>query len=316
LVKIFITSIAGKAGKTMLSVGLGKYWLDHSKKVGYLNHSSAHADQSVSSNPDTLFMQKVLGLNEQGSNEKDIVIIEGRLDALSALISEYPDCKVLLIHDYAEALPAAIVGYQKFGSSLKGVVINKVPLKNMEIVRNKFAVELDHAKISLIGLIPEDRVLLSLAVSDLAEAIHGKIVNNPDNSSDLIENLMIGSSTFDRGPIYYSRKSNKAVLLWGERPGFRKAALAGLQLAALQTSTRCIVISANAAPTPAAVQKADELKASIISAPGTLPDIEAAIEKTMPNLKFSQEKKLLHLLEILKSNLNIPQLNTAIGFLS
>jgi hypothetical protein len=184
------------------------------------------------------------------------------------------------------------------------------------MARNKFTAGLGLAKISLLGLIPEDRILMSPAVSDLVEAVQGKITNNPENSSDLIENLMIGSSTFDRGAVYYSRKNNKAILLWGERPGFRKAALANLQLAVLQTSTRCIVISANAAPIPAAVQKADEQKVSIISAPGTLPEIEAAIEKAMQNLKFNQSKKLPHLLEILDSNLYLQQLNAALGFLS
>jgi len=45
---------------------------------------------------------------------------------------------------------------------------------------------------------------------------------------------MMGSSTFDRGAAYYLRKNNKAVLVWGERPGYRKAALAGLPQLALQ----------------------------------------------------------------------------------
>jgi len=316
MVNLFLTSLAGKAGKTMFSAGLSQYWSGRGLKVGYLSRSTAFEDRSLGPDTDSLFMQKVLEPVGQDLDHKDIVIHEGCLHDFSAFIAEYPEGQVLVIHDYDDDLLTAVAEYQKIGSPLLGVIVNKVPRKSPETLRNKFAVALGMAGITLLGMVPEDRVLMCPSVSDLAEAIQGQIVNSPDNASDLVENLMMGSSTFDRGAAYYNRKNNKAVLLWGERPGYRKAALAGLQLAALQTSTRCIMISANAAPAPAAIQKADELKVSIISAPGALLEIEAGIEKAMLNSKFTQEKKLPRLQEILGSHLNFQQLNNGLGFLS
>ena len=287
----------------MLGAGLLKYWLAAAKKAGYLKYSPSPGE-TAGRDPDLLYMSKLLGLEAASAAEPDIVITEGSLDALSSFRVLKPKARVLVVHEYSDPLSAALIEYQKIGAGLLGVVINKVPRPKLAALRNQFAEGLGLARLPLIGLIPEDRILMALSVADLAAAVQGKIVNNAENASNLIENLMIGSSTFDRGPAYYSRKDKKAVLVWGERPGFRKAAVASLQLAALQTSTRCVVISGNAAPLPAALQKADELKASVISAPGTLPEIVDAVEKAFHTLKFSQDAKLPRLQEILAANLD------------
>ena len=117
-------------------------------------------------------------------------------------------------------------------------------------------------------------------------------MNNAEKSEDLIENFMMGSSTFDRGAAYYNRKNNKAVILWGERPGYRKAAIANLQSAALQTSIRCLVISSGSEPIPAVSQKAMEKQVPVISAPGSIPIAGYVSRKLDGCLKFRQEKKL------------------------
>jgi hypothetical protein len=120
---------------------------------------------------------------------------------------------------------------------------------------------------------------------------------------------MVGASTFDRGAAYYSRKTNKAVILWGERPGFRKAALSNYQLAAMQTSSRCLIVSQNATPVPPVAAKTAELKIPFISAPGTVPEIINAIEKAMENLKFHQEAKLPRLIQVLCNTVDLKQIN-------
>jgi BioD-like phosphotransacetylase family protein len=313
LINLYVTSRTERTGKTMLCAGLAKSWLDAGKKVGYLKYP-ASLGENLTADQDSLFMQKVWGVDSPGSPEKDIILIEGKLDSLAQSLGGQDDKKVLVLHDFNDPLPAAIAEYRKIGSALIGAVVNKVPRREMETGRNKFGVGLGIAYISFLGLIPEDRILMSLSVDDLAQAVQGKIVSNAGNNSDLIENLMIGNSTFERGPGYYARKDKKAVLLWGERLGFRKAAVANLQLAALQTSTRCLVIANNAAPLPAALQKADEQKVSIISAPGTLPEIAAAIEKAFQNLEFGQTAKMPRLQEILKGSLDLPKIETLIGF--
>jgi uncharacterized protein len=325
---LYITSVSQKVGKTMFCAGLGKHWQDSGKKPGYLK--LAAVGQTAGVDKDSVFLQKVLALTEsmevlnpalntQNAQDiqtalaavtanKDLVIVEGLPLKDSAGIIEALDAKVLIVHDYAVGLEAHIAEYQKVGPRLLGLAVNKVPARLLERVRSQFAGQLAAAGIHFLGAVPESRILMTLCVSDLAEAVQGKMVSNPEQSGELIENFMLGSSTFDRGAAYYSRKNNKAVILWGERPGFRKAALSNLQLAALQTSIKCLVISANGVPIPAVVQKANEKQVPIISAPGTVPAAIIALENAMERLKFNQEKKMPALLGTLQQHLDLVRL--------
>jgi BioD-like phosphotransacetylase family protein len=331
MITLVITSLTGNAGKTMLSAGLAQYWLNAGQKVGYFQPVAGDSGNQPDSNRDTAFMQQLLGLIAPPASEspdkpaelppppsfsaaaqgKDVVIIEGLLKDVSTL-PEFTAAKILVVQDYSSPLTKSLPEYQKLGSRLLGIVVNKIPRKDISRKQASIVDEITRSGLPCLGVIPEDRILMALSVADLAAAVQGKILNNPEKSTELVENIMMGNSIFDRAAGYL-RKDNKAVLLWGERPGYRKAALSNMQLAVLQSSTRCIVLSTNGAPIPAVAQKAGEKQVPLISAPGTLPEIVAAIEKGFCQLKFNQEKKLPRLAEILKESLNLQQLEANAG---
>jgi uncharacterized protein len=330
MVALCITSLIENAGKTMVSAGLGQHWLNCGKKVEYFRMPASNLHNQSSAEKDTAFMRKLPGINQAtavniqnktgeevikayqaASPNNDVIILEGLLKE----ISSFPDTfkfKILIIHDYSTPLSASLAEYKKLGSRLLGVVVNKIPRKDISRMQSRLIGELAQSGLRCFGLVPENRILMALSIADLAEAVQGQILNNSEKSGELVENFMMGNSTFDKTAIY-ERKDNKAVLLWGERPGFRKAALSNWQLGALQTSTRCIVISANGTPVPAVAQKADEQQVPLISAPGSIPDLVVAIEKAFSNLKFNQEKKLPQLTEILQSSFNFEQLEEGLG---
>jgi uncharacterized protein len=337
---LFITSVSEKGGKTMFCAGLGKSWLDSGKKVGYLKLiPSEKASQTAGADKDVFFMQKLLCLQDPleiinpvigaqvemtgaiikacaaVSQNKDIVVIEGPSLNLSVSFIEALNTPVLVLQDYSTQLSAVLPEYQKLGRRLIGVALNKVPRNKIGRIQEQMSAALAEAGITLLGVIPEDRILMTLSIQDLAELLQGKILNNAEKGDDLIENFMIGSSTFDRGAAYYNRKNNKAVILWGDRPGVRKAALSNLQLAALQTSTRCIVISASAAPIPAVAKKAEEVQIPLVSAPGTVPDLVTALENSVSKIKFNQEKKIPHLVQILGQSFKTDLLTQRLAFM-
>jgi uncharacterized protein len=315
----------------MLSAGLGAYWLNNARKVGYLKIVPVG---TTGIDRDAAFVKKIFNLPEPaetlspavGSHgeglrqaveatcaQKEILIVEGPVLNTSSEIIEALAARVLIVHDYGTPFSSGIAEYQKLGSRLMGVVVNKVPQRNLEQKREQLSKEAAASGITILGLVPEERLLMTLSIGDLSEALQGKILNNPEKSGDLIENIMMGSSTFDRGPAYYNRKSNKAVILWGDRPGFRKAAIANLQTAALQTSVRCLVISANAVPIAAVSQKAQEKQVPIISAPGTLPSLVASLEKAMESLRFRQEQKMPYLEKALLGSLDMKLISADLG---
>ncbi len=318
MVALLIVSIAEHAGKTMLCTGLGKFWQNSGRKIGYFKPAFSVAEKTAYEHKSLSLVRQVLGIGEAEevinplltgdsaiqaafsavSEGRDIVMIEGSF-AQAEMLSAAVGARILVAHDCTMDMGKALPEYIKLSGKLVGVILNKVPAKKLHLIAQQSEEVLAKFGLRLLGAVPENRILAALSIGDLAEVLEGKILNNPEKSPELIENFMLGSSTFDRGAAYYQRKNNKAVLVWGERPGYRKAALAGLPQVALQTSTRCVVISDMAVPLPAILQKAQEKEVPLISVPGKLPEVIAKLEKVMVGIAFTQEQKISFLLDML-----------------
>ena len=146
--------------------------------------------------------------------------------------------------------------------------------------------------IDILGVLPEDRALFGLTVGELAEHIQGEILSSADKSGELVENFMLGAMIVDPGPDYFGRKASKAVVVRGERPD--------MQLAALETSARCLVLAGNTAPIPAVLSRAEEQSVPIILAKDDTGAVVNRIEDALGKTKFNQEKKLPKLMEIME----------------
>ncbi len=95
-----------------------------------------------------------------------------------------------------------------------------------------------------------------LSVGGLAKHLEGEILNCPERSEELIESLMVGALSVDSGLDYFGRRTNKAVITRGDRPD--------IQLAALETSTKCLVLTGNVVPMAIVLNRAKEKGVPII----------------------------------------------------
>jgi BioD-like phosphotransacetylase family protein len=138
-------------------------------------------------------------------------------------------------------------------------------------------------------------------VNELAESLSGQILNNTDKADDLVENYMLGAMIVDSGLDYFGRKSNKAAIIRLDRPD--------MQLAALETQTRCLVLSGDGqAPVYNVLQKAETRGIPIISTETSTEDIVACIEEALTQVRLEQEKKLPILAEMVQQNLDVKAL--------
>jgi uncharacterized protein len=116
--------------------------------------------------------------------------------------------------------------------------------------------------------------ILAITVGELAESIGGKIISHPEKSKELVENYMLGALTVDSGLDYFNRKKNKAAIIRQER--------LDMQLAALETSTTCLVLSGgDNTPAYRVRQKADSRGIPIITTAVTVSDIVTRIDKAL-----------------------------------
>ena len=334
---LYVTSLYAGVGKTAVCAGLGKHLLGDGKKVGFFKPIVADIKSPPieATDSDTAFMKHILALEEpidslcpvigeQGnltnrikeaytkvSTGKDVVIVEGiwrqspggKLIEASYQIVEALDAKVIIVEPYSEELSGVefINKYKDFGEYLLGVVVNKVPRSRVEQVYNQFG----GVGIDVLGVLPEDRVLFGLTIGELAEHIQGEILNCAEKSAELVENFMLGAMTVDPGPDYFGRKANKAVVVRGERPD--------MQLAALETSTKCLVLSGGVSPIHTVLQGAGDKGIPIILTEGDTISAVNSIELALGKTKFNQEKKLPRLVEIMEQQFDFQALYRGLG---
>ena len=324
MVTIYVTSLEGGSGKTTVCAGIGKYLKDDGKKVGFFKPVIAGSKPAGAADGDAVFIKQILTLrdsvksiNPSYSDDskltsditedfnkiargKDVVIVEDldEQSQVSYAILEALNARVIIVAGDSVELPGEklLTACKYYKEHLLGVVLNKAPAGQIERVRSEATASFSQAGINILGVLPEDRTLLALSVGELAEYIRGEILNNNEKSAELVENVMLGALVVDPGPDYYGRKVNKAAVLRTERQD--------MQMAALETSTRALVLSGDAAPTPLIRNRAENKSVPIIQASDDVASIVANIEDALAKTRFNQENKLTKLVEIMKQHFN------------
>ena len=333
MVALYVTSLERGSGKTTVCAGLGQHLLSTGKKIGFFKPVIADSKNqpAAGADSDAAFMKHLLALEEpldllcpvfnnqstltQGIKEayarvsqgKDVVMVEGvseQSQASHALVATL-DARVIIVAGDAKELLKAIDRYQGLGRHLLGVVLNKVPGSRLEQVRGELSTQLIKAGVNMLGVLPEDRTLFALTVGELAEHLQGEVLSGAEKSAELVENLMLGAMSVDPGPAYFSRKANKAVVIRSERPD--------MQLAALETSTRCLILTGQTAPNPAVVYRAAEKKVPIILARDELTAVVTNIEEALGKTRFNQANKLPKLAEIMEQHFSFQAVSKGLG---
>jgi BioD-like phosphotransacetylase family protein len=302
---LYIVSAEEAAGKTAVCAGLAINFLNQGKNVGYLKPQAA----GKSSDGDIAFMKQALGLEDVVNapdviKGRDIVLVESMIgpkvsDAKNTLgaVKEMR-ARVIAVEAYNGQDSKYTDIYKWFAESLLGVVINKVPVSQMKSVREKAAARFSAAGIKMLGVIPENRVLLAITIGELADIIKGKILNNPEKSGELVENYLLGAMVVGSGVDYFVRKSNKAAIIHQDR--------ADMQMAALETPTKCLVLCGSSQPPIYnVIQKAASRGVPVITTDASTSEIIAGIEEALSKSRLHQEKKLSGLGELVKQNLDI-----------
>ena len=329
MVSLYVTSVEEGAGKTTICAGLGKYLLGGGKKVGFLKLVIASGEQPAEgSDRDARFMKQILGLDEpveslcpliddrnkmvaqvqeahtRVSSGKDVVIIEGIYEP--SLIQGL-DAKVIAVEGYSNQSAGIKYSddYQASGKRLLGIVLNKAPGNKLELVRNAIATQLKGTGIGILGVLPEDRTLFSPSIGELADYIQGEILNSAEQSAELVENFLLGVMTVDSGPEYFGRKNNKAVVVRGDRPD--------MQIAALETATRCLVLCGNTPPTEAIRYRAETKKVPLILTKGDVATTMGSIEDALDRGRFNQEKKLSRLAGFMEQHFDFEAVSKGLG---
>jgi hypothetical protein len=141
---------------------------------------------------------------------------------------------------------------------------------------------LENAKIPVFGIIPRDTQIEAPTVADVVEQIDAEVISEGDHSR-LVENLSVGAMSADAALTFFRRKPNKAVVTGGDR--------GDLQLAALETSTSCLILTGNLRPAPAILDRAQQRNVVVIMTPNDTLTTVHRLESIMDHVRFTSAKR-------------------------
>jgi BioD-like phosphotransacetylase family protein len=226
------------------------------------------------------------------SQGKEVVVLEGAntwaegalMDLSADQVSDLLNVPVLMVSRYRNANAVDIIAavHRHLGDRLVGVVLNQVFQSQLDYVRSTVAPFLEKSNVPVLGVIPHDPQIEAASVQDVIEHIDAQVVNDGDRTR-LVENLSIGAMSAEAALSYFRRKPNKAVITGGDR--------ADIQIAALETSTSCIILTGNLRPPATVMSRAAERNVPLLMTAGDTLSTVQRLEALMGHLRFGGAKR-------------------------
>lgn len=246
---------------------------------------------------------------------RDVMIVEGPTEpaqgtaaGLSAqAVAAMFDARVLLVdRPRPTDLPEdALWVCQQLGDRLGGVVLNGIDESRLTVARDRVAPFLEGRGVPVFGVIAQDPALSSVTVAEIVEALGGTVLTAADRVADTVESFMVGAMGQDKALRFFRRKANKAVITGGDR--------ADVQLAALETSTRCIVLTGNQLPGAAVMSRAEELGVPMVLVDtDTLTAVER-MELLFGRVHLHDPVKAARIRAMFERDVDLDRLNAAFG---
>jgi BioD-like phosphotransacetylase family protein len=256
-------------------------------------------------------MEKVRSAYEAASQDRDIMLLEGGGSLREGYVVGLPTPEVartfssdiLVIVKYSSEvriLDDVLTAEVRLGELLSGVIINRVPADAEDFVSDFAIPYLEERGIHVFGILPEVPRLAALTVGELIDTLKAKVLTEKVDRDALVENLTVGAMTQDAALHRFRKQVNKAVITGGDRTD--------IQLAALETSTTCLVLTGNLQPSPLVVKQADSFGVSALLVPTNTMETVEAIERVFGKTRLGQSAKLSQFQELLSKHVDMGRL--------
>ena len=235
-------------------------------------------------------------------------IEEGRLFNLSlSQITEAIDAAVVLVARCHSLQVADSLLWAKkcLGDRLVGVLLNDIPADQHEQVTTQLQPFLERQGIPVLALLPRNSLLRSVSVRELVQQLQAEVLCRPDRLDLMVESLTIGAMNVNSALKYFRKAHNMAVVTGGDR--------ADLQLAALETSTQCLILTGHIPPMTTILTRAEDLEIPILSVDlDTLTTVEI-VDRAFGQVRLHEPIKVQCVYQMMAKYLDVDRLMQQIG---
>ena len=315
---LYVVSDNAGAGKTALCASLASVLNDIGRKVtvskpifaddeksDHDNYSAVLDSSLSSSSNESIDLNNAAEKIKSMESGVDTLLLEASnslsVDQHVELVKAI-EAKVIHVSKYNRSIDS-IPFITAFGENLIGTVINFLTIYKGTEAYESVIPRLEESGINVLGLIPEDRTLLSLTVKQICENLEGIFFAGEEYGEDLVEGYMVGGFGMDPGEYIFSKQDKKAVVVRGDRPD--------VQMSALETNMECFIMTGGLEPIEYVKYEAEEEEVSIIIVNSDTLETMDKVGSLQKYAEFDHKEKLSKFKDLISKHVDVEGLKAA-----
>jgi hypothetical protein len=225
-----------------------------------------------------------------------LVPLARALEAVVMLVHPWQDCR--------DVEPLLEVQSQ-LGPLLAGVVINGVPPEAIAALKQDLIPALEGVGMPVLGVMPRSPLLRSVTVEELSRRLQARVLCSRERLDLLVETLSIGAMNVNSAMEFFRRRRNMAVVTGADRTD--------IQLAALEASTQCLILTGVGEPLPQLLNRAEELEVPVLKVDhDTLTTVEV-VEAAIGHVRLHEPVKATYAMRLVEENCHFQRLFERLG---
>ncbi len=262
----------------------------------------------------TTLKKRILGILES-QKKRELLVISGSANLTEGAslgidmkeILSITGASLLVVEKWQreESIDTIMFAKSFFGETLLGVVLNMVRDEEIEYINNEVVPFLRKKGIKVFGILPYYPTLTAPTVAQLSRLLGGKVLCCEDGLEELVENYLVGAMDVDEAIKYFQKTPNKAVITGAHR--------SDIQLAALETSTRCIILTGGLEPNDVIIGKAKLKGVPIVSVRYDTFTVVDKIERFYGRAGIANSHKVKLIEKITKERINVKHILKGLG---
>jgi uncharacterized protein len=349
---LYVVSLEGHSGKTAMCMALGLDFKARGLSVGYMKPlgkvriavgepiydwdcvlvpqalnlgdplgavcpavATRELSEDLDSEPMTGVVEQVVESHRALRANRDVVILEGSptladgyaQGASAPQLASALDAQALLVVRYGDdlSIDEILMARDMLGDRLAGIVMNSVPKDEEAYTKEYLPAYLNRYGLTCFGILPVDKFLTAVSIRHLTSVLHGEVLCGAEKLDELVEDFAIGAMHLDAALKYFVRIHNKVVITGGDR--------ADIQLAALQTSTKALILTGNLRPDALILERAAKIGVPMILVGlDTMRAVEL-VDREMGRIRLTNQRQLDRLHQLFRREVNVKGICQRLG---
>ncbi|MBN1873073.1 MAG: phosphotransacetylase family protein [Anaerolineae bacterium] len=262
-------------------------------------------------------MPQVKSAFERVAKDKDMVIVEGGaslregmsigLDPLRVAKSlNLPILAMVRFRNRLSMGDACVDAKQQLSDHLIGILVNAIPEDILGVLEAGCLSCLEEEGVPVLGALPQREQLEAISVGEIAEVLEAEFLALPERKDALVENFIVGAMSAEQAlPRIRRTPGTKAVITGGDR--------ADIQLVALETATKCLILTGYLRPVPEVLRRAEQMGVPVLLVRKNTMETIDAIDDVFGKTRLGQTVKLEQFEKLLEEHFDFRRLYEALG---